>query len=216
MAGHSTPRWEFQTYAGNYEPKLSVSSPRWAVLPHVGSFDFLLRCSILRWALRPHFGCYNLVLGLSDLRWLVSFTWVVVCQQAARGWGVERVMWPAPTQPCWSLSVCLFVGRHRGALLSRFAGREGVRVLGVTSCSSCSAPGIVWSFLHSYFISGKRGIGMGFSPVWELGGPSHSFCLMRWGVCEVRLRERNIEYLAYSLSRNPRLTSLTWGAHGEH
>jgi hypothetical protein len=129
-----------------------------------------LRCSILRWALRPHVGCYNLVLGLSDLRWLISFTLVVVCQQAARGWEVERVVWPAPTQPCWSLSACLFVGRHRGTLLSRFAGREGVvRVLAVTSCSSHSAPGIVWSFLRSYFISGKRGIGLGFSPVWELG-----------------------------------------------
>jgi hypothetical protein len=118
MVGRSTPRWALQTYAGHYEPKLSVSNPCWVILPHIGSFDFPLRCSTLRWALWPHVGCYNLVLVLRALHWLVSLTLVVVCQQAARGWEVARVMWPAPTQPCWSLLVCLFVGRHRGALLS--------------------------------------------------------------------------------------------------
>jgi hypothetical protein len=67
MVGRSTPRWAFQTHAGHYEPKLSVSKPRWVVLPHVGSFDFPLRCSTLRWALRPHVGCSNLVSGLLAL-----------------------------------------------------------------------------------------------------------------------------------------------------
>jgi len=37
MVGHSTPHLVFQTHAGHYEPKLSISNPRWVILPsHVG------------------------------------------------------------------------------------------------------------------------------------------------------------------------------------
>jgi hypothetical protein len=102
----------------------------------------MLSSSTSRWVFRPCAGCFGLALAC----------FVHVGRRMPAGsskLGVETVTWPAPTQPCWSSSVSVRRQASQGAPVMICWQGGMVGVLGVTSCSFCNAPGVIWPLLGS-------------------------------------------------------------------